>query len=149
MSHANMIIPRLYLGDHVSATDEKWLKENNITVVFNCTKNHEFASSISHKYRVPIDDSLMEEDLKKLGYWSFEIVYKLLQEYKSGKSILVHCHAGRQRSAAVVAMFLLFLTKKPIDDVIKFIQSKRPIAFTPYPNFISSIMFYEKVLLER
>lgn len=146
MPHVNMIIPRIYLGNYIIAADEKWLKENNITVVFNCTKHLPFAKSIKHKYRVPVDDSLKEEDLKKMGIWSFEIIYKLLQEYKSGANILIHCHAGMQRSAAVVAMFLMFLTKKPLNEVIPFIQSKRPIAFTPMANFYPSMVFYEKIL---
>ncbi len=146
MDHVNLIIPRLYLGDREAAADEKWLKENNITTVFNCTKHLPFASCVSHTYRVPIDDSLEEEDLKKLAYWSFEIVYKVLQEYKNGKNILIHCHAGRQRSAAVVAMFLLFLTKKSIEEVIEFIKSKRRVAFFPSPNFMSSIIFFYNVL---
>ena len=141
-----MIIPRIYLGNYVIAADEKWLKENNITVVFNCTKHLPFAKCIGRKYRVPVDDSLQEEDLKKMGIWSFEIIYKLLQEYKNGANILIHCHAGMQRSAAVVAMFLMFLTKKPLNEVIPFIQSKRPIAFTPMANFYPSMVFYEKIL---
>ncbi len=146
MSNVNLIIPRIYLGNYVIAADEKWLKENNITVVFNCTKTLPFAKSIKHKYRVPVDDSLQEEDLRKMGFWSFEIIYKLLQEYRSGANILIHCHAGMQRSAAVVAMFLMFLTKKPLDEVIAFIKSKRPIAFTPMANFYPSMVFYEKIL---
>ncbi len=146
MSNVNLIIPRIYLGNYVIAADEKWLKENNITVVFNCTKTLPFAKAIKHKYRVPVDDSLQEEDLRKMGFWSFEIIYKLLQEYRSGANILIHCHAGMQRSAAVVAMFLMFLTKKPLDEVIAFIKSKRPIAFTPMANFYPSMVFYEKIL---
>lgn len=148
MNHVDMIIPRIYLGNYIIAADEKWLKENNISVVFNCTKHLPFANvkNVKHRYRVPVDDSLMEEDLKKMGLWSFEIIYKLHEEYKKGANILIHCHAGRQRSAAVVAMFLTFLTKKPINQMIGYVRSRRPIAFTPMPNFYRSMIFFEKIL---
>ena len=146
MEQVNLIIPRIYLGDHRAASNKKWLKDNNISVVFNCTKHLPFDASIKHRYRVPVDDSLMEEDLKKMGIWSFEVVYKLWKQYQSGANILIHCHAGRQRSAAVVAMFLMFLTKKSLHEVINFIRSKRPVAFYPMPNFYKSMLFYEKIL---
>jgi predicted protein tyrosine phosphatase len=145
--HVHMIIPRIYLGDYVIAADKEWLKNNNIHAVFNCTKNLPFAEveAVRH-YRIPVDDSLKEEDLKKMGLMSFEIVYKMLQEYNNGANILVHCHAGRQRSAAAVAMFLIFLTRKSIDETIAFIRSRRRVAFTPMPNFYKSIRFYDSIL---
>ena len=42
MSHndnANEIIPNLWLGNAKASMDEDFIRQNNITVVFNCTKN--------------------------------------------------------------------------------------------------------------
>jgi hypothetical protein len=72
------------------------------------------------------------------------------------KKVLVNCYAGRQRSAAVVACYLIkhsFIdsskfdskdNKEIVDLCIKFIQMKRPVAFTPKANFYNAILKYSK-----
>ena len=74
---------------------------------------------------------------------SFEVVYKLSLEHRKGP-VLVHCAAGMQRSAAVVAMYLM--AKNPgmkVEDAILYIQARRPIAFTPGPNFLRAMKGFE------
>ena len=138
---AHLIIPGLWLGNIRSARNGDFLKENNITTVFNCTKDAPFHYSVKKQYRVPVDDNLEEEEIRNLELWSYEIVYKLTKEYKEG-TVLVHCHAGMQRSAAVVAMYLIAHGMKS-DDAINFIKSKRPIAFHHSINFLKSIKGFE------
>jgi hypothetical protein len=59
MNHdkANLIIPRLWLGNKKAAEDTTFLQENNINVVFNCTKTLPFAPCVERQYRVPVDDN--------------------------------------------------------------------------------------------
>jgi protein tyrosine/serine phosphatase len=140
---AHLIIPGLWLGNIRSAGNGNFLKENNITTVFNCTKDAPFHNSIKKQYRVYVDDNSEEEELKNMELWSFEIVYKLTKEYKEGP-VLVHCHAGMQRSATVIAMYLIAHGMKN-DDAIKFIKSKRPIAFHHSVNFYKSIKGFEEM----
>jgi protein-tyrosine phosphatase len=78
--------------------------------------------------------------------WSFETVSKLCQEYRNGATILVHCAAGMQRSAAVVAMFLLATAKVSSDEAMAHVRSKRPIAFMPMANFGPAIKGFERSL---
>ena len=40
--NANEIVPRLWLGNAKAAHDEAFLKEKNITTVFNCSKDIAF-----------------------------------------------------------------------------------------------------------
>jgi len=139
MAHAHQIIPRLWLGDKNASMDADFLRRNNITVVFNCTKDLPFSPGIPTKYRVPVDDNLKVAELNNMGVWAPEIVVKVLGEYKKGRSILIHCFAGMQRSAAVVAMLLLVLTDRTPDEVVGYIRSKRPVAFFTGINFDPSI----------
>jgi len=140
---ADEIIPGIWLGSY-RATGGQWLSSHTIACVFNCTKDIAFHPSIPVKYRVPVDDNLKDEEIRNLELWSYEIVFKMLQEYKKGKPILVHCAAGMQRSAACVAMFLIILKHMKPDEAIAYIQSKRPIAFRPAVNFRKAIdSFYE------
>jgi len=142
--NASKILPRLWLGNKNAALDSDWLRANHITTVFNCTKDVPFEKSILHQYRVPIHDSLLQEDIQKLTEWSPEIIYKLMAEYNQGAIILVHCWAGVQRSAAVVAMFLMTLTRQPMSSIFPFMRHCRPIVFTPAMNFSDSIQTWER-----
>ena len=140
---ADLITKNLWLGNIVASQDEKFLKENNIHAVFNCTKNIPFVHSVPRKYRLSVDDNLQEEEIRNMEHWAMEVVYKLTQEVKNGP-VLVHCHAGMQRSAAVVAMYLIANYKMKSDKAMEYIKGKRPIAFTPAPNFLRSIKGFEQ-----
>jgi protein tyrosine phosphatase len=141
--NANLILPRLWLGNRLAAQDPDFLQRNNITVVFNCTKDLPFHPSVLRKYRLPVDDNLAAEEIANMEKWGPEATYKVLSEYNSGQNILIHCFAGMQRSAALMAMTLIVLTKQPSDSVINFIRSKRPIAFFPGQNFGKAIRGFE------
>jgi dual specificity MAP kinase phosphatase len=128
----------------MASMDEVFLRQHGIETVFNCTKDLPFHSSMRRRYRVPVDDNLEEEEIRNMELWSFEIVYKLLLEYKQGKTILVHCAAGIQRSAAVTAMFLMVFTGMKHEDAMQYIRERRPIAFFKNANFLKSIQGFEK-----
>jgi hypothetical protein len=138
-NHADLIIDRLWLGNAAASRDESFLRENNIRVVFNCTKDLPFHYSVQRQYRLPIDDNLQDEEIRNMELWSFELMAKLTNEYRAGNTILVHCAAGMQRSAATVAMFLIIFAKMTPEQAMAYIKNKRPIAFRPSANFERSI----------
>lgn len=146
MQNANEIIPRVWLGNRFSAWDTEWLKQNNITAVFNCTKDLHFAEGANtRKYRIPIDDNLKAGEINNLTKWAPEVVYKVTHEYNKGSNILIHCAAGMQRSAAVLTMFLITVTGKDAPTVMSYIRKKRQIAFVPHVNFRPSIEYYDNL----
>lgn len=140
--NAHEILPGLWLGNRHAASDGKWLQENGITVVFNCTKDLPFCPIIKSQYRLHVDDNLQREEIVNMTLWSHEAVYLVLKEYNRGKKILIHCAAGMQRSAALMAMVLISLKGVAWQQAISFIQSIRPIAFRPSANFRDSIIAY-------
>lgn len=144
MDNAHEIIPKLWLGNYAASQDEYFLKEKGIETVFNCTKDLPFHSYIRRRYRVPVDDNLKQEEIRNMELWSYEIVYKLQQEYKEGRSILVHCAAGMQRSPAVIAMFLIAIANMKSEQAMAFIQSRRPVAFLMNANFGPAIKGFEE-----
>lgn len=142
--NANEIIPRLWLGNAKASMDEDFIRRNNIVVVFNCTKNLPFSPIIPIKYRVPVDDNLEEEEIRNMELWSGEIALKMMREYSEGKTILVHCMAGMQRSAASVAFFLISYSKMRALDAMRFIKERRMVAFYPRANFGRSIDYFDR-----
>jgi rhodanese-related sulfurtransferase len=144
MNNADEIIPRVWLGNRFAALNKQWLTDNNITVVFNATKDIPFSDCqiIKNKYRIPVDDNLAEVEIANMAKWSPEIGFKILREYKAGKNILIHCAAGMQRSAAAMAIFLISLTGQSPAIIMSHIRKKRNIAFVPQANFRKSIEYF-------
>jgi len=142
--NAHEILPRLWLGNIKAALDEDFIKQHRITTVFNCTKDLPFSPSIPIKYRIPVDDNLKEEEIRNMELWSSEIAYKILAEYLDGKTVLVHCAAGRQRSAASVAFLLIVHLKMRGNEAIKYIHERRPSTFLPRANFERAIDYFDR-----
>lgn len=146
---ADEIVPGLWLGNRNAALGDDFIRDKRIKTVFNCTKDIAFHYSVVRRFRVPVDDNLEAEEIRNLGLWSYEIVYKIAAELRraqgEGGAILVHCAAGMQRSAACTAMYLIATKNITTDQAIHDIQSKRPIAFTPGVNFERAIRDFERV----
>jgi hypothetical protein len=141
---ADEVLPGMWLGSRLAALDPKWLGEKGIKCVFNCTKDIPFVESVQRQYRIPVDDNLDPPEIRNLGFWSYEIVFKMTREYQTGQPMLVHCAAGMQRSAACIAMFLIATKGFTPDEAVKYIKEKRPIAFRPFVNFKDAIEhFYD------
>jgi protein-tyrosine phosphatase len=141
---AHEIIPRLWLGNKAAALEQDWLRRHNIDVVFNATKDLPFANVAKRQYRVPVDDNLEPDEIYNMAQWAPEIIYNVLKEYNAGNNILIHCFAGMQRSAAIVAMTLIVLKQMKTDEAIAAIKEKRRIAFYPGANFYRSIQDFER-----
>jgi hypothetical protein len=139
---AHEIVPGIWLGNKRASENDKWLRDKNIKVVFNATKDIPFSPSIKKQYRIPVDDNLQPEEIRNMTQWSHEAVYKLLKEHNAGNTVLVHCAAGMQRSAAIVAMYLIATKGMPWQHAISYIQGIRPIAFRPGANFRESLIAF-------
>ena len=140
---AHEILPGLWLGNRIAALNDRWLKQQEITVVFNCTKDLPFSPVIKKQYRLPVDDNLKAEEIRNMTLWSHEAVYKVLAEYNKNQKVLVHCAAGMQRSATVVGMLLIAMKGMTWQQVINYLQGIRPIAFRDQANFKDSLIAFD------
>lgn len=145
---AHEILPNLWLGDHRAIIDPKFLKSRKITTIVNCTTSFEFPTSIRAKYqiRVPVIDDLSSRQQKILFKHMPETVKQIKKWLDQGEIILVHCHAGAQRSASIVAGFLMCYGDFDYRDAVLLIQSKRSCAFNPGTNFKSALVKYQNML---
>lgn len=143
-ANAHEILPGMWLGNRAASQDSAWLSEKGITTVFNATKDIPFAPVVRHAYRIPIDDNLEPDEINNLRRWAPEAVYKVVREYRSGRPLLIHCHAGMQRSAALTAMTLITLKDYDAEKAMKFVRDRRSVAFFPVANFKDAIVGFEK-----
>jgi hypothetical protein len=161
--NVNNIIPEnkksgaLWLGNYKSALDPVFIKDNNISVIINCSADlpyiYDILDPTKHgldkleTFRIPVYDSLLDHDIYIMEQYLHTvlpfILKKLLTEHKN---ILIHCHAGAQRSAICVAAVLFVLVdneimqfdeipnktdkSKLMKKVIAYVLAKRPRAFS-------------------
>jgi protein-tyrosine phosphatase len=149
---ANLIVENLYLGDVIASNDIEFLVEEKISFVINLSNmvfpdEQEALKNLNIKIKnVRVRDHPDDEQL--LLSHIPELVEDIQHYLDNNKKVLVNCYAGRQRSAAVVACYLMTANKgkTDVDSCIKFIQLKRPVAFTPKANFYNAILKYSLTL---
>lgn len=132
--NANEIIPGLFVGNMYAAGDPQFFKANNIGAVLNLTPEvpHYFTNKSGEvEYmRLTVNDSLKQEDFNKMFKYfpsGISFIYKNLNI--EGKNVYVHCHAGVQRSAAMVVAYLMLIYRTPLKKAIDIVLQKRPVAF--------------------
>jgi protein tyrosine/serine phosphatase len=144
----NEIIPNLWLGNYKTAHDINFLKENKINLILNCTPDISFIDEKIieelkiETYRIPVNDSLLEKDIILMEDYLKIFIPLLFNKYiVEKKNILIHCHAGKQRSAIVVAALLKVLIDKQLikltnrtndqfTSIYNYLLEKRPQVFT-------------------
>ena len=117
MSFYNEIIPNLYLGSIEASQDFNFISKNNISIIVNCSKDIDNKFSINllkpieeapeivqkwlfdnsyyiKYYRISVDDSGRDEDIEQFYFYVKNLIQPIIDEYKKGKSILIHCLAG-------------------------------------------------------
>jgi protein-tyrosine phosphatase len=144
---ATEIFPGLWLGSYKTIQDPEFMAD--IDVVFNCTKNLPMVFN-KKSFRLPVDDNLQKAEIDMMSSLAAEIVFHIHNEYATNrKRVLIHCYAGRQRSAAVVAMYLIFIYGLTPRDAVTFIRSRRPEAFAGGVNFLESISRFRREFSNR
>jgi protein-tyrosine phosphatase len=146
----NKIANRLYLGNFQAAGDKDFFKGKNIKAVLNCTKDLplHFCERPEIEYmRLPLNDSLKQIDIDKMYDLlpaAICFIYKHVVQQK--QNILIHCYAGRQRSAIVVAAYLVVTEKMTPHLACKHVLEKRPESFHfgTSLNFEDSLKRFEK-----
>lgn len=149
----NKIISRLYLGNKKTAKSKSFMKKHNIKAIVNCSKKRDidnyFKNSDIEYFRVSVDDSLLQKDFDKMLLLipsAVEFVHKHVDIL--AEPCLVHCYAGRQRSACILVCYLMkYHNFKPL-DACKFVLQKRNEAFHfgLSVNFDQTINAYYKQL---
>jgi protein-tyrosine phosphatase len=128
----NKIMSKIYLGNIDASKDKDFFKDKNIKAVLNCSKDipNTFKNSDVEYMRIPVDDSLKVVDYNKMYHYlpmAADFIYKhaVLQK----QPIFVHCYAGRQRSCATIAAFLMKYHNLTPYEACLFITKKRIEAF--------------------
>lgn len=126
----NKILPNLYLGN-------KFSPNKNYDLIINCSIN--LPNVIDNTINIKLKDSLTEAKNMYKQLNEKNILEEIHLTLENNKKVLVHCHMGMQRSATVIACYLIKYYNFEIQKVINFLKSKRKIAFFSCVNFIETI----------
>lgn len=158
----NEIVTGLWVGDAKCALSPPFIKQNNISLIINCTK--EIPAPFRHvKYmRIPVKDpgpfkNIDQKDVNLMTQFLPHVVDIIYQEILNGGNVLIHCRAGVQRSAAVATAFLLKYYRKnkgdhlTLQEAISLVLKNRPVAFYRgyYVNFHPALNYFNKFHLGR
>ena len=143
---ACQIIHHIWLGDIRCAKNKHFFDENNIQVVINCSKDIPFYSNYTENVRISIHDNLENVEINRLYEYIPKAVEFIHKKILESKNILIHCYAGRQRSASIVTAYLMKYGHMSLKDAILAVKSKRVIAFSPGINFEKTLIKYENFL---
>jgi protein-tyrosine phosphatase len=136
---ADEILPGLWLGNRAVSQSEEFMRQNNISVIVNATKDIP-SKFLGRRFymRIPVDDPGAlspahmphNDDIKYMKAVMPLVVDFILRARSQGKNVLVHCHAGAQRSAIIVAAYLLHRGHaRSVPEAIRHVIQKRSIAF--------------------
>ncbi len=142
--YATEILPNLWIGDKRSPAQTGFKRNNRIALIVNCTRTIPLYKGNHKNIRIPVDDDLTDDSRMKLYHYLPSIVEIIHNNIQNRQGVLVHCHAGCQRSATIVAAYIIYQTGLEIDLTIKLIKSKRSICFTPGVNFYNSLVLWKK-----
>ena len=155
---ADMIVPgrgSVWVGNRFSAQCVDFMQENKIALVINCTTHLSFPGWYEdlgiQKVRIPLLDSPAEDQQQIMSEHALYAVKLIHECVSNGKNVLVHCHAGIQRSATVVLSYLMWVEYKKGKQVkaqplMMFMKLKRPGVFEPTPSFAKFIHAWENEL---
>jgi dual specificity phosphatase 12 len=142
---AKEIVRNLWIGSEGDSGDRSFFKKHNIRLVVNATKNIPMRlPSEVRGYRVPVDDAREDNDtmLRHLPL----VVLAIDEVLSYDQGVLVHCRAGMQRSAAVVAAYLMWKRGMTTNEVLEFINSRKHETFWPVPTFEAALRAWEDQL---
>lgn len=141
---AQEIYPGLWLGDLTAAHNLEFLQRNQITCIINCSVKLPFAQTGKgcHQYRIPVRDNLRLDQIY-LMYQVLDKAVAVIVKHLGVDNILVHCHAGRQRSVSVILAFLIKCGQMDLKEALACVQSKRAVAGQPKLNFYQALEQYQ------
>ena len=128
----------LWLGNIEAAQDRSFLNKNRIKVIFNITtlQYHQYPNI--QYYNVPLTDSDSSKSIKQF-LSNIDIINNIHDKLLTNNNVLIHCEMGIQRSAAIVAAYLMKYNNMFPDDAINHIISKRTISFKSRVTFLEGL----------
>lgn len=144
-----MIEEGLFLGSFGAANNKDALKSLNITHILTIARNLNPSYPNEFVYKVlTVHDS---DDVYISHYFEecFDFIEKAKEKIEEAKGqsggVLVHCFAGKSRSATIVIAYLMKKHGMSLSEAFQLVKSKRPV-ISPNAGFMIQLQNYDKTL---
>lgn len=95
---------------------------------------------------VKVNDDMTPNSMQILDQCIDQVVASMRAEMVKGSPVIVHCHAGRQRSAAVIAAYIMTYEGLDLEATIAYMRARKPDVFLPNVNFMTVLQRVERDL---
>jgi protein-tyrosine phosphatase len=123
------VIHGLYIASFVEA---RTMALEAHYVFVNCTRD---LPMLGPGIRIPVDDDLRQESIYNLYTALPNTMTWIEEKLRRGNSVVVHCAAGQQRSAATVGAYLIWKFGYSVDEAIQYLRRVKSDAFLNGANF--------------
>jgi hypothetical protein len=146
-AHPSKLFPNLYISGAVAANSFHVLRNLEITHVLNATEDlfppgDPRSEYISENFKSVLRIPLRDEDDEDIEQY-FPIAADFIDSMSENDKILIHCHAGKSRSCALVISYLILKKKYTLKEAINLVQQARPQA-APNASYINSLGYLEE-----
>lgn len=141
--YGNKINDHLFIGDISTSLNEIFMSLNKIIAIVNVTYElkNKFYNTVNY-HNINIDD---DYDTKIIPYLLPAI--KFINKYVSiGKNVLVHCFAGKSRSASICIAYLMWQNKWTYKIAYNYLKEKRHV-IEPNESFSQQLIDYENEIM--
>ena len=118
------IISGLWISDINGSFNNDFLKDNDITILINCTLNYGFPDLNVRKLRVPLSDNLTPSKDLPLLKKNKDKINEYIYENIEFSNILIYCYDGLLISPLIVSLFLIKMGGISKDDIRSILKSK-------------------------
>ena len=131
---------QLYISNYQTAKNKELVKNLGINTIINVAMelDHDYDNIKVYKYH--LDD----KHHFKITNFLDKIADLINEKINSGHMVLIHCMAGKSRSATFILAYLMKYKGMNLDEAYKFFYEKRQI----FPNngFIRELVEFDKKL---
>lgn len=109
--YINEILSGLWIGDSAILNSKKFMEENSIDIILNCTQIFDFPDLDIQKIRLPFsNDKNSDTDLMLLRQNKDKIL-SFIDENIVNKNILIVCYDGKSISPFLIALYIAEYSK--------------------------------------
>lgn len=118
------IISGLWIGDVNDSFDKMFIKDNNISIMINCTLNYGFPELNLKRLRIPLSSNLTPGGDLLLLNKNKEKILDYIEENHELSNILIYCYDGILISPLITALFLIYKGGVSKDNIRSILKSK-------------------------
>ena len=119
--YANELLSGLWIGDSSILNSKKFMKDNQIGVILNCTQLFDFPDLDLQKIRLPFSNNINSDTDLSLLRQNKDKILSFINDNIDNHNILIVCYDGKSISPFIVALYIAEysqLDKKSIYNIL-------------------------------